>query len=183
MVSYYPEAFNINKIVKAYPELEMVDEEEEERLADVADRRRRGKGAPKKAKTKGWGRWSFFLRGSICADGLFFLLPFSLQLIVGGRIGSDKSLYYYRVQIERGQLALCILTQMYTRSLLPFFSLFKPSVQGQNRHARYAYVHKCHRHQETSSCTSNKYVSGILCTSNDCILQLSQSQCYNQDIA
>ena len=56
MVSYYPEAFNINKIVKTYPELEMVDEEEEERLADVADRRKRGKGAPKKAKTKGLGR-------------------------------------------------------------------------------------------------------------------------------
>ena len=31
----------------------MVDEEEEERLADVAERRKRGKGAPKKAKTKG----------------------------------------------------------------------------------------------------------------------------------
>ena len=53
MVSYYPEEFNIGRIAKAYPELEMVDEEEEERLADVADRRKRGKGAPKKAKTEG----------------------------------------------------------------------------------------------------------------------------------
>jgi Mitochondrial ribosomal subunit S27 len=61
MISYYPEAFNINKIVKSYPELEMVDEKEEERLADVADRRRRGKGAPKKAKTKGWGGGLFLL--------------------------------------------------------------------------------------------------------------------------
>jgi len=52
MVSYYPEAFNINKIVKTYPELEMVNDDEEERLADVAERRKRGKGAPKKAKTK-----------------------------------------------------------------------------------------------------------------------------------
>ena len=58
MVAYYPEAFNINKIVKSYPELEMVDEDEERRLADVADRRRRGKGAPKKAKTK--SLWPFF---------------------------------------------------------------------------------------------------------------------------
>lgn len=61
MISYYPEEFNINRIVKAYPELEMVDEEEEERLADVADRRRRGKGAPKKAKTKGGWRLFFSL--------------------------------------------------------------------------------------------------------------------------
>ena len=53
MISYYPEEFNINKIVKAYPELEMVDEDEEERLSDVAERRKRGKGAPKKAKTEG----------------------------------------------------------------------------------------------------------------------------------
>jgi Mitochondrial ribosomal subunit S27 len=66
MVSYYPEAFNINKIVKAYPELEMVDEKEEERLADVADRRRRGKGAPKKAKTKGWAVVFFFSWFRLC---------------------------------------------------------------------------------------------------------------------
>ena len=79
MVSYYPEAFNINKIVKTYPELEMVDEEEEERLVDVADRRRRGKGAPKKAKTEGWGCGLFF-SGSVCAD----IFPFSLQLKAGG---------------------------------------------------------------------------------------------------
>lgn len=63
MISYYPEEFNINKIVKAYPELEMVDDEEEERILDVADRRRRGKGAPKKAKTK--GRWWLFFSKSI----------------------------------------------------------------------------------------------------------------------
>ena len=61
MVSYYPEEFNINRICKSFPELEMVDEEEEERLVDVADRRKRGKGAPKKAKTKGWRMVVFFL--------------------------------------------------------------------------------------------------------------------------
>ena len=66
MVSYYPEAFNVNKIVKTYPELEMVDEEEEERLADVADRRKRGKGAPKKAKTKGLGAMVLFFWFHLC---------------------------------------------------------------------------------------------------------------------
>ncbi|KAF8882169.1 mitochondrial ribosomal subunit S27-domain-containing protein [Gymnopilus junonius] len=51
MVSYYPAHFNIPTIIRKYPELEMVDEDEEERLQDVQDRKKRGKGAPKKAKT------------------------------------------------------------------------------------------------------------------------------------
>lgn len=80
MVSYYPEAFNINKIVKSYPELEMVDEEEEERLADVADRRKRGKGAPKKAKTKGLGG-PF---GRLVVQFVLITFLFFLQLIVEG---------------------------------------------------------------------------------------------------
>ncbi|KAF4616328.1 hypothetical protein D9613_008639 [Agrocybe pediades] len=52
MVGYYPATFNIPEIIRKYPELEMVDDEEQERLQDVIDRRRRGKGAPKKAKSK-----------------------------------------------------------------------------------------------------------------------------------
>lgn len=75
MISYYPESFNINKIVKSYPQLEMVDEDEVERLEDIADRRRRGKGAPKKARRKGWEHFFLFFstsRGSVCADFAFF---------------------------------------------------------------------------------------------------------------
>jgi hypothetical protein len=53
MVGYYPEGFNIPKILRQYKELEMVDDMEEERLIDVMERRKRGKGAPKKAKSKG----------------------------------------------------------------------------------------------------------------------------------
>jgi len=53
MVRYYPEEVNFAKIIRQYPELELVDPVEEQRLADVEDRKRRGKGAPKKAKTKG----------------------------------------------------------------------------------------------------------------------------------
>ncbi|KDR68451.1 hypothetical protein GALMADRAFT_129591 [Galerina marginata CBS 339.88] len=52
MVGYYPEGFNIPKIIRKYPQLELVDDDEEERLQDVIDRKRRGKGAPKKAKTE-----------------------------------------------------------------------------------------------------------------------------------
>ncbi|CAA7257328.1 unnamed protein product [Cyclocybe aegerita] len=52
MVAYYPDEFNIPQIIRRYPELEMVDEDEQERLQDVRERKQRGKGAPKKAKTK-----------------------------------------------------------------------------------------------------------------------------------
>lgn len=67
MVSYYPDGFDIARIMRQYPQLEMVDEDEEERLVDVLDRKKRGKGAPKKAKTKCEsslfciGFWIFFL--------------------------------------------------------------------------------------------------------------------------
>jgi len=52
MVSYYPAGFDIARIIRHNPALEMVDDDEEERLVDVLDRKKRGKGAPKKAKTK-----------------------------------------------------------------------------------------------------------------------------------
>jgi small subunit ribosomal protein S33 len=53
MLSYYPQSFNIPRIAAEYPDLEIVNDDEEERLQDVMDRRKRGKGPPKKAKTKG----------------------------------------------------------------------------------------------------------------------------------
>jgi hypothetical protein len=73
MVAYYPDEFNINKIVKSYPELEMVDEVEEDRLAKIAERRRRGKGAPRKAKTEGMVFFfSFFLMQLVLIVPAFF---------------------------------------------------------------------------------------------------------------
>ncbi|KAG6817041.1 hypothetical protein H0H87_000453 [Tephrocybe sp. NHM501043] len=52
MVNYYPPVINIAQLARQYPELELVDEDEEQRLQDVEDRKKRGKGAPKKAKSK-----------------------------------------------------------------------------------------------------------------------------------
>ncbi|KAM6500965.1 Mitochondrial ribosomal subunit S27 domain containing protein [Amanita muscaria] len=52
MVRYYPQEINLSQIARQYPELELVNEIEEQRLQDVEDRKKRGKGAPKKAKTK-----------------------------------------------------------------------------------------------------------------------------------
>jgi len=60
MLAYYPESFNIAQITRQYPELEIVNEDEEERLQDVLDRKKRGKGPPKKAKSKGCPILSFF---------------------------------------------------------------------------------------------------------------------------
>ncbi|EFI28128.1 hypothetical protein CC1G_14155 [Coprinopsis cinerea okayama7 len=52
MTMYYPTRLNISALARQLPELELVDEEEMERIEDVTSRRKRGKGAPKKAKTK-----------------------------------------------------------------------------------------------------------------------------------
>ncbi|KAG5637913.1 hypothetical protein H0H81_002674 [Sphagnurus paluster] len=53
MVKYYPAVINISQLARQYPSLELVNEDEEQRLQDIEDRKKRGKGAPKKAKTKG----------------------------------------------------------------------------------------------------------------------------------
>ncbi|KAG5350766.1 hypothetical protein C0989_009356 [Termitomyces sp. Mn162] len=52
MLKYYPPVINIAQLARKYPELELVDEDEEQRLQDIEDRKKRGKGAPKKAKTE-----------------------------------------------------------------------------------------------------------------------------------
>lgn len=61
MLAYYPQSFDIAQIARRYPELEIVNEREIERLQDVLDRKRRGKGPPKKAKSKGSYTSSLFL--------------------------------------------------------------------------------------------------------------------------
>ncbi|KAG8901602.1 hypothetical protein FRB99_005197 [Tulasnella sp. 403] len=52
MVQYYPQQFSFKDIATQLPELKLVNFEEEQRLWDVNEHKRRGKGAPKKAKTK-----------------------------------------------------------------------------------------------------------------------------------
>ncbi|PFH53577.1 hypothetical protein AMATHDRAFT_73374 [Amanita thiersii Skay4041] len=56
MVQYYPQQLNLAKIARQYPELELVNEVEEQRLQDIEDRKKRGKGAPKKAKNENESR-------------------------------------------------------------------------------------------------------------------------------
>ena len=53
MIKYYPEQLSIAKIIRKFPEMGWKNEEEEIRLQGIVDRKARGKGAPKKAKTKG----------------------------------------------------------------------------------------------------------------------------------
>ncbi|XP_006462222.1 hypothetical protein AGABI2DRAFT_186236 [Agaricus bisporus var. bisporus H97] len=52
MVAYYPPKIDIAAIVRQYLSLEMVNEDEQTRLEDIKFKKKRGKGAPKKAKTK-----------------------------------------------------------------------------------------------------------------------------------
>ena len=67
---YYPTRLSIPAIQRKFPELDLVDEDEVERVEDVAALKKRGKGAPKKARTKGalnsylcfpWTLTSYFL--------------------------------------------------------------------------------------------------------------------------
>ena len=53
MVNYYPPTLNIAQLARQFPELQIQFEPEKERLADLEDRKRRGKGAPKKRSRKG----------------------------------------------------------------------------------------------------------------------------------
>lgn len=59
MLDYYPPAFSLSSIIRQFPEMELVDAAEQQRLQDVEDRKKRGKGAPKKAKSKGLSLLSF----------------------------------------------------------------------------------------------------------------------------
>ncbi|KAF8123951.1 hypothetical protein K438DRAFT_2157531, partial [Mycena galopus ATCC 62051] len=56
MVKYYPEVISLSSIAMEYPKMGIMDPREVQRLADVEDRKRRGKRTPKKAKTKGDSR-------------------------------------------------------------------------------------------------------------------------------
>lgn len=53
MIDYYPRQLSISAINKEFRGLDLVDEDEEQRLRDVADKKKRGKGAPRKAKSAG----------------------------------------------------------------------------------------------------------------------------------
>jgi len=50
MVKYYPKEISVAKLMKEFPEMELVNHVEEQRLQDIASLKARGKGAPKKTK-------------------------------------------------------------------------------------------------------------------------------------
>lgn len=53
MVKYYPEVPSIAQLIREFPEIGWENHAEQVRLQDIADHKARGKGAPKKAKSKG----------------------------------------------------------------------------------------------------------------------------------
>ncbi|KAI6037073.1 mitochondrial ribosomal subunit S27-domain-containing protein, partial [Pisolithus microcarpus] len=56
MVKYYPPVANIAELARTYKNAGLADFAEAQRLKDVEDKKRRGKGAPPKAKDKGQSR-------------------------------------------------------------------------------------------------------------------------------
>lgn len=59
MLNYYPKILSISNFNQLFPELKLVDEDKVQRQKDLAALRARGKGTPKKAKSK--GMWQFVL--------------------------------------------------------------------------------------------------------------------------
>lgn len=53
MTQYYPQIPNIAKLIKEFPEIGWVNHAAKVRQQDIQDHKARGKGAPKKAKSKG----------------------------------------------------------------------------------------------------------------------------------
>ena len=98
MVKYYPQEINISQLAKKFPQLGLVNYAEVQRLKDVQDRKKRGKGAPKKAKTKGSCHSSRCIvaslasvqrtavvqagSGSVCAYGILLCLLVVLDFYV-----------------------------------------------------------------------------------------------------
>ena len=60
MLNYYPPTLSLASIIREFPKMELVDTAEQQRLQDIEDRKKRGKGAPKKAKSKGLSSRSRF---------------------------------------------------------------------------------------------------------------------------
>lgn len=84
MVQYYPKIVSLAKLARD-PRRDFINVEEEQRLRDVEDKKKRGKGAPKKAKSKGALRSPDLLDE---ADRVVFV-----QTRVGGLPGSaDRAL-------------------------------------------------------------------------------------------
>jgi len=52
MVKYYPKVPNFSQLIKQNLEIGWTNEEAKVRLQDIEDRKARGKGAPKKAKSE-----------------------------------------------------------------------------------------------------------------------------------
>lgn len=72
MINYYPEQLTVPRFNRMAGNFKVQDWDEYQRLADVEEQKRRGKGAPKKAKSAGACCW---LRGA--GAGLIMLPPYS----------------------------------------------------------------------------------------------------------
>lgn len=87
MMNYYPPTLSFASIIREFPEMELVDVAEQQRLQDIEDRKKRGKGAPKKAKSKGLSLRSRF---SLIPLLKFSPVPFAFQPTAGVLRGNGR---------------------------------------------------------------------------------------------
>lgn len=62
LINYYPEEVNMSTFGKGFPDVGFVDLDEEQRLQDIIDKKKRGKGTPRKARTPRKHDFVFLLR-------------------------------------------------------------------------------------------------------------------------
>jgi small subunit ribosomal protein S33 len=85
MVKYYPKVPNLSQLIKQNLEIGWTNEEAKVRLQDIEDRKARGKGAPKKAKSEG------IFSSPLWHCKKWILTCCGLQMTVGGRTGRARS--------------------------------------------------------------------------------------------
>lgn len=84
MINYYPPVLSIAQLKKGNPGWEIQDEDEIQRFQDVEDRKKRGKGAPKKAKSKGT---------SASSPRMLDTFNIRLKTTVAGNTGSGRLMF------------------------------------------------------------------------------------------
>lgn len=105
MMNYYPPTFSLSSIIRQFPEMGLVDTAEQQRLQDVEDRKKRGKGAPKKAKSKGpLFRFRFFSYLFLTFSSVLFFLQPTAGVLRGSGRERDKAFVLWHNRSFRAQI-------------------------------------------------------------------------------
>ena len=108
-MNYYPPTFSLSSIIRQFPEMGLVDTVEKQRLQDVEDRKKRGKGAPKKAKSKGpLFQFRFVSIRFLTSSSVLFVLQLTAGVLRGNGRERDKAVVLWYNRRLRAQIFECV---------------------------------------------------------------------------